>query len=86
MILFPVKYTGPRMLYIRGPVYFESPFFSGRCFRMRPESSRGRQPAWNGITSPSPLQSKGCGEQIEDFSRSQSGPSADRSVHPHRLH
>ena len=75
MILFPVKYTGPRMHSIRGPVYFESPFFSCRCFRMRPESSRGRQPAWNGITSPSPCRARAAASKLRTFP-------AVRVVHP----
>ncbi len=75
MILFPVKYTGPRMHSIRGPVYFESPFFSCRCFRMRPENSRGRQPAWNGITSPSPCRARAAASKLRTFP-------AVRVVHP----
>ena len=64
-----------RMHSIRGPVYFESPFFSGRCFRMRPESSRGRQPAWNGITSPSPCRARAAASKSRTFP-------AVRVVHP----
>ena len=75
MILFPVKYTGPRTHSIRGPVYFESPFFSCRCFRMRPENSRGRQPAWNGITSPSPCRARAAASKLRTFP-------AVRVVHP----
>ncbi len=75
MILFPVKYTGLADAQHPRPCIFRIPFFQLQMFQDETGESRGRQPAWNGITSPSPCRARAAASKLRTFP-------AVRVVHP----